>query len=192
MQPKINPWKLPTSIKAGGGEYIINTDFRKVLAVLKVMKSPDYEEDEKWAICLRVLLPEWESLPPEDYPEAADAIRAFLDAGIVSDGKKRPSTMDWEKDAPIIIPAVNSVLGEEIRSMEHLHWWTFIGAYMEIGQCLFSSVVSIRAKQARGEKLDKEEKRFIRENAALVAMPQNLHQRSEEEKKALRALIGKG
>ena len=29
--------------------------------------------------------------------------------------------MDWGEDAPIILPAVNRVLGQEVRAVEHLH-----------------------------------------------------------------------
>ena len=65
--------------------------------------------------------------------------------------KKRAETalMDWEQDAPIIIPSVNRVLGKEIRALPYLHWWTFMGAYMEIGESLFSQVVSLRKKRTQ-------------------------------------------
>ena len=50
--------------------------------------------------------------------------------------------MDWDQDAPLIVPAINKVLGGEVRAMPYLHWWTFVGAYMEIGEGVFSSVLA--------------------------------------------------
>lgn len=187
----MNPWKIPTSLSVGGGEYSIRTDFRDVLAILKYFASPDYEEDEKWMICMRILYLDWRSIPPECMNEAARQATAFIDAGIKGDGKPKPTTMDWEHDAPIIIPAVNRVLNTEIRSAPYLHWWTFLAAYMEIGKSLFSSVLSTRQKLAKGKKLEKEEKEFLKENKALILLPGQKKERPEEEKEALRKLLGR-
>ena len=60
------------------------------------------------------------------------------------------------------------MLGFEARSVEYLHWWTFLAAYMEVGDCLFAQVVSIRNKKARGKKLEKYEQQFYREHRAMV------------------------
>ena len=62
----------------------------------------------------------------------------------------------------------NKVLGREIRGKEHLHWWTFISAYYEIGECLFAQIVNIRQKKAYGKKLDKAEQEWYRKNRDLV------------------------
>ena len=184
-------WNLPTSLTIGGVGYAIRTDYRDILKILSCFSSPDYEEDEKWMICMRIMFPKWQEIPPERYNEAAEQVTRFIDAGIREDNKPRPTTMDWEHDAPIIIPAVNRVLGKEIRAVEYLHWWTFVGAYMEIGQSLFSSVVSIRQKQVKGEKLEKEEKEFLKENRALIALPNQKTERSQEEKDAIRKALGR-
>jgi len=76
--------------------------------------------------------------------------------------------MDWEQDFPIIAAPVNRVLGFECREVPYLHWWTFLAAYNEIGDCLFANVVSIRKKKAQGKKLDKADQAFARENSDLV------------------------
>ena len=59
-------------------------------------------------------------------------------------------------------------MGTEIRALEYLHWWTFIAAYNEIGDCTFSQVVNIRNKRAMGKPLDKGEREFYRKNRELV------------------------
>ncbi len=53
----------------------------------------------------------------------------------------------------MIVPAVNKVAGKEIRTVPYMHWWTFFGYFMESGECLFNTVVGIRSKKAKGEKL---------------------------------------
>ena len=187
----MTPWELPTSLNIGGVGYAIRTDFRDVLKILSFFSSPNYEEDEKWMICMRILFPNWQEIPPDRYNEAAEQATHFIDAGIRGDNKPKPTTMDWEHDAPIIIPAINRVAGADVRALGYLHWWTFIGYYMEIGRSLFSSVVSIRQKQAKGKKLEKEEKEFLKENKALIVLPHQKSERSQEEKDAIRKALGR-
>ena len=54
-----------------------------------------------------------------------------------------------------------------------------MGAYMEIGECTWSTFISIRKKKLHGEKLEKWEEKLYRENISDISLPQNL---TEEEK----------
>lgn len=63
----------------------------------------------------------------------------------------------------------------------YLHWWDFIGAFQNIGEGLFASVVNIRSKRARGSKLDKAEAAFARENADLIGSTAGRMTAEEEE-----------
>lgn len=186
----MSPWELPTALEAGGARYAIRTDFRVALYLLDVLADPDYEPDEKGAICLRVLFTDWQDIPRERWGDALEQAAVYLDGGrAIPDGKRRPRTVDWAQDAPIILPAVNKVLGREVRAMEHLHWWTFLGAYMEIGESLFSAVVGIRQKRARGKRLEKYEQEFLKENRALVELRPRPAQADETRRAALRELF---
>lgn len=49
-----------------------------------------------------------------------------------------------------------------------MHWWTFLGLFNEIGEGLFSQVVNIRIKKAKGKKLEKHELEFYREHKDLI------------------------
>lgn len=49
-----------------------------------------------------------------------------------------------------------------------VHWWTFLSAYTEIGDCLFAQIVGIRSKKAKGKRLDKSEQEFYRKNKSIV------------------------
>lgn len=79
-------------------------------------------------------------------------------------GKSNYRLIDWDKDSNLICSAINKVAGTEVRAEKYIHWWTFIGYYMAIGQSPLSTIVSIRSKIARQEKLEKYEKRFRYEN----------------------------
>lgn len=183
------------SLELGGTGYPINADFRNVLEILAVYDDPNYENDEKQLIAIGLLYGDDERdgldiVPEALWPEAAKKAMEFIDCGQSEKvGKNKPRLMDWEQDAGIIIPAVNGVLGKEIRGEEFLHWWTFLGAYMEIKECLFSNVVAIRSKQAKGKKLEDYEKEFYNENKELINLRKKSHI-SEANKEELRKMFG--
>lgn len=187
----INQWELPTSIEVGGSFWKIRSDFRVVLDILRYFTDPDYEDDERLFICLDILYEDYEKMPDEIKRKALEKAFEFIDMGIKEDTHKqqRPSTMDWEQDAPIIIPAINKTLGYEIRAKEYLHWWTFLSAYMEIGECLFSQVLNIRQKKQRGKKLEKWEKEFYRENKAIITLEKKVSEENQAEIDRLNALL---
>lgn len=192
-------WKLPTSLNVGSIDYKIRTDYRVILDILAAMNDPDIlspemSEDEMHAekvlTMLQILYIDFDRIPPDDWTEAAEKACEFIDCGIKDDGTPKPRLMDWEQDAPIIVPAVNKVCNYDVRSVKYMHWWTFFGYYMEIGECMLSTVVSIRDKKRRGKKLEKWEQDFYKNNKHIVDLKSKKTERSEEEKEALRELFG--
>lgn len=188
-------WEFPTSLNIGDVDYEIRTDYRAVLDLLTALADPDLTDDDpqmtaymQSRVILEIMFPDCDNIPTEHIQEALEKVAEFIDMGI-SDDRKKPKTMDWEQDAPILIPAINKVLNTEIRAQKYMHWWTFLGAYMEIGESLFSNVIHIRQKKAKGKKLEKWEQDFYKENQSLIDFKQK-SQRSEEEKDALRAYFG--
>lgn len=183
-------WELPTSLNVGGVDYKIRTDFRAILDILKTFNDPNFEDDEKWIVCLKILYEDAESIPWRYREEALKKAVEFIDANAsTEDNKHKPHTMDWEQDAPLIIPAINRVLNKEIRAEQYLHWWTFIGAYMEIGECLFSEVVNIRIKKSKGKKLEEHERQFYKENKQLIDLNIKLSAEEQEKKDRLEAIL---
>lgn len=192
-------WKLPTSLNVDGIDYKIRTDYRVILDILAALNDPDILDPgmtegemnaEKVMTMLQILYINFDSMPMSDWSEAADRACEFIDCGIEDDGAKKPRLMDWEQDAPIIVPAVNKVCNFDVRSVKYMHWWTFFGYYMEIGQCMLSTVISIRDKKHRGKKLEKWEQEFYRNNRRIVDLKIKKAERSAEEKEALRELFG--
>ena len=181
----MSAWELPVSLNVGGQEWKVRSDFRAVLDALKYFGDPEYESDEQWLICLDILYEDFEHMPQALWNEAAEKVIDFIDMGIKDDGKRKPHTVDWEFDAPVILPAINKVLGTEVRAAPYMHWWTFLGAYMEIGESLFSQIVNIREKKALHKKLEKYEKEFYNANRNLINIPKRY---SEEERREIEAI----
>lgn len=191
----MNVWNFPISLNIGGIEYEIRTDYRVILDLLMALNDPELSDSDKKVsaymqsrVILEIMFPDCDNIPQEHIQEALDKVAEFIDMGIGDDSKK-PKTMDWEQDAPIIIPAINKVLNREIRAEKYMHWWTFLGAYMEIGEGLFSNVIHIRQKKAKGKKLEKWEQEFYKENKSLIDF-QHKEKRSNEEKEMLRDYFG--
>lgn len=195
----MSAWDLPTTLNIHGTEYRIRSDFRAVLDVLTAMNDPDLflpdaDEWEQQAVRMStmttIIYPDYELIPRDAYMEACNKAIQFIDMGMKEDSSRPlPRLMDWEQDGQIIIPAINRVVGKEIRSLEYLHWWTFMGAYMEIGDCLFSQIVSVRGKRAKGKKLDTWEKEFARENKDLVDLKTRYSQEELEERERLNKML---
>lgn len=188
-------WTLPASLNIGGADLAIRTDFRVILDILRAFNDPDLPEQAKTQVMIEILFPDWEEIPPEHMEEAARKAVEFIDCGQRDDGRKRPRMMDWEKDSDIIIPAVNKVANVgDVRAVGYMHWWTFFGYFMEIGDSLFSQVLHIRKKRIRHEKMEKWEKAFYQDNRALVDLPEPVSEeeaaKREEEKKALEEIFG--
>lgn len=189
-------WEFPTSLNIGGVDYEIRTDYRAVLDLMAALNDPELTDSDpqitsymQSQVILQIMFPKCDDIPAEHIQEALNKVSEFIDMGISEDSKK-PKTMDWEQDAPIIIPAINKVLNMEIRAQKYIHWWTFLGAYMEIGESLFSNILHIRQKKAKGKKLEKWEQEFYKENKSLIDFNDKKYKRSDEEKEALRDYFG--
>ena len=95
----------------------------------------------------------------------------------------KPPIMDWEHDFSHIAPPINRVLGYSVRDENnYTHWYDFIGAYQEIGECSWTNIVSVRSKRMKGKPLDKWEREFYNENRKLIDLPRKL---TDEEKEWL-------
>lgn len=158
-----------------------------MLDALAVLHDDELEPVEQRLACLRIFYPRWQELP--DPAEAFAKAMEFVNLGQPINPEKPPKAAlaDWDKDAPLIAPAVDEVLGYSCRQCAYLHWWDFIGAYQNIDpEGLFGTVVRVRSKRRKGKKLDKSEEDFCRDNPDLIELP---HKRTAEEERLL-ALLG--
>lgn len=158
-------YELPMTATVGGRAYPIRSDFRPILDILQALVDPELTQEEKAYVALQIFYPED---IPEDMGEALKECFRFIGLGQLETDNNGPKLMDWGQDFPYIVAPINRVMGGEIRSMPYVHWWTFISAYYEIGDCTFAQIVRIRDMKARGKKLDKEDARWYKEHRDIV------------------------
>lgn len=174
-------YELPTSLEVCGTEYEIRSDFREILDILEVLNDVELKEQERGFFTLLFFYPDFESMPQEHYQDAIKQCFWFINGGEHEDQmeKNPPRLMDWEQDFPYIIAPINHVIGHEIRADAYLHWWTFLSAYMEIGECTFAQIVRIRDAKNRGKKLDASDREWYRRNRKLVDLKTKYTSREE-------------
>lgn len=165
----MDAWGLPESAEIGGREYAINADYRDVLEVLAVLQDAEKSEHIRVMVALSLFYDNFDKMPPEDYQDALAQMVEFVNLGEMDDSDSRqPKTIDWEQDRLIIAAEINKVAGAEVRSLEFLHWWTFISYFHSIGEGQLSYIVSIREKLRKHKPLEKHEREFYRANRSRI------------------------
>lgn len=183
-------WDLPFTVNIDGEEFQIenNCDYRVILDCLEVYEDNELDLESQHLSALMIFYKEPKKIKNTE--------KALLEMLRIIDGEndetsipennsnKAPERlMSWKKDFKFIAPAVSRVLGYDVRTPNKFtHWWTFMGAYQEIGESVWTTFISIRKKKLHGEKLEKWEERLYRENIGDISLPQNL---TEEEKEWL-------
>ena len=183
-------WDLPKSVNVGGKAWDIRSDYRAILTIITAFEDPDLTPPEKQYTALRIFYPQFGKMPKTIYREAYNELMHFIDHGAEDKDKKPPHrVMDWEQDANILFPAINKVAGTEVRALDYLHWWTFMGYFMEVRGGVFGTVLQLRQKKAKHKKLEKEEQEFWRSNRDICELKPKLSKEEEKEKARLKALL---
>ena len=181
-------FELPTQLEIGGEWYDIRFDYRVILEICTALADPDLSPQEKAFVLLDIFYPDFDKMPVEDYEEAIKQCFWFINCGDEETKQKAPKLVDWEQDFKYIVAPINRLCGQDIRAVPYdfsensggFHWWTFISYYYEIGDCLFAQIVRIRDARARGKKLEKSDKEWLRQNRHLVDF-KNKYSSAEEE-----------
>ena len=177
-------YELPTTILLGDQSFTVRNrgDYRTVLDCFKALDDIELTKTERIITSLIIFyedlnsLDDLEKLP--DIESAYNEMVRFFNCGQDSIGAKTPyKVIDWEKDSNLVCSAINNVAQTEIRSLPYLHWWTFMGYYLSIGECSLSTIVSIRSKRAKGKKLEKHESQFVRDNPEYFWDTQTIEQK---------------
>lgn len=160
----MNLWTLPRSLELGGKEFPIRWGWQDVMAVLGELDA----DRPAWVCWFRAVRRFYaEEVPAHLLTEAAEKMSGFLTAGQSAQGGLK--LMDWQQDALEIVADINRVAGREVRD-ENVHWWTFLGWFHAIGEGRLSELVCLRAKLARGEKLEPFEQEFYRRNRSRIRL----------------------
>lgn len=178
---------LPTKVNICGEFHPVRYDFRVILDIFEALNDPNLNANERAIAVLTMFYPEYETI--SDYEAAIKELYKFISCGEATEkGQKHGKLIDWSQDYKLIVSPINRILGKEIRSIPYdldtntggLHWWTFISAFQEIGDCFFAQVVRIRNKKAKGKKLDKSEREFYRQNKDIIAIKTRYSEKEEE------------
>ena len=157
-------YDLPTSLEVCGTEYPIETDFRVILDIFSVLSAVELTSEEKCFGVLGMFYPGFFTMPWEHMEEAIKQCFWFINGGNEEAQKKSTKLMDWEQDFRLLVAPINRIAGQEVRALPYLHWWTFVAAYMEIGDGTLAMVISIREKLANGRKLEKYERQYYHDH----------------------------
>ena len=165
---------LPTSIKVDGKEYRItnNADYRVILDVFQCLNDNDLEGGERYFAAALIFFKDLTIdnfndvfKDQETYSKAISGMVEFCNCYQKNSVKKSYSLYDWQEDEQLIFASLNKSAGYEVRDPEkYVHWFTFMGYFNSIGEGTFSTVVSIREKIVKGEKLEKWERKFRAES----------------------------
>ena len=176
-------WDLPLSVEINGNEYIIRNkcDYRVVLDVIAALNDEELEMQHRVECALFIFYEN--EISQDDVELAIIEMMKVINLGeeVKEEEEHKPQVMDWEHDFNHIAPPVSRILGYSVRDKNHYtHWYDFVGAYMEIGECAFSTIISIRNKKLKGKKLEKWEQDFYRENRKIIDLPLKLTKEEQE------------
>lgn len=176
-------WDLPKTVEINGKILKIRNDcdYRVVLDVISALNDDELDDNSKIQCALFIFYENIEEIT--DLQVAIDEMMKIINCGEEQDENEqpKPKTMDWKHDFNNIAPPISRVLGYSVRdSKNYTHWYDFIGAYMEIGDCYFAQVVSIRNKRLKGKKLDESDREFYREHKKDIDLPIKLSKEEQE------------
>lgn len=185
-------WDLPLAVEIDGELFEIenNCDYRVVLDCLAVYEDANIDIEHQHRLALMIFYKEPKKI--KNIQEAVKQMTRIIDyqdeyeeefEGNVPNIKPQKKLMCWSKDFKFIAPPVSRVLGYDVRTPnKYTHWWTFMGAWMEIGECLWNTILSLRKKKINGERFEKWEERIYCEHKKDIDLPQFL---TDEEKEWL-------
>lgn len=169
-------WDLPIAVEIDGESHKIRNkcDYRVILDVICALNDNELSDEEKAQCALFIFYENVTKIT--NYEKAFSEMVRIINVGEVEgEESNKPQLMDWEHDFQQLAPPISRVLGYSVRDSErYTHWYDFVGAYMEIGECTWATVVSIRKKKTTGKKLEKWEQKFYRDNKKMVDLPRKL------------------
>ena len=181
-------WELPKEAVIGGRTYHLRTDYRVILRIFSCLQQEEQPEFFRWLVAMALFYEE--PVSDEDFAEAAEYFRWFINCGQEEPGEAGPVLICWQQDVQTIVADVNKVAGQEIRAMDYVHWWTFLSWFQSIGEGNLATLVSIRDKLRRGKKLDSWEQEYYRRNKDRVVVRKKYSASELAEQERLQALLG--
>lgn len=176
-------YDLPETVTIDDIEYKINADFRDIINIFNALNDDELTDKEKTFVLLNNFYVD-DIMGIDNLEEAVKKAIWFMDWGKdYKDRKETAKLIDWEQDYNLIISAVNTKAKtvEDVRQLPFLHWWTFLSMFSERDKCRLSTIIELRDKLAKGQKLEKWEKQTLRENRDEIILTTKADEKLEKE-----------
>lgn len=187
-------YELPISVEICGKEYDIREkcEHRIILAVIEALTDKKENQNFNLHCAMRIFFENCDDLPDPLYAfseeekavctECANVINEIINCGKKNSGgtedENEKKIMDWKHDYPIIAPPVSRVLGYSVRDKNnYTHWYDYIGAMKEVGDCYWTNILNIRSKLNKGKKLENHEIEFYKNNKDDILIDSSLSQK---------------
>lgn len=182
-------YNLPTSIEVNGRQHKIREkgDYRMVLSCFDALNDEELTPYERSVAALIIFYEDMSDIEDvADWKDAEEGLQKMYDFFNCNQPEIKQShhnynLIDWNADENLICSAINTVARKEIRAERYMHWFTFYGYYMAIGDCVLTSIITIRYKIASGTKLEKHEQKFRQENPQYFARDMRSLQDKEDD-----------
>lgn len=183
--------KLPSSLLVQGQQLAINADWRPCVNIMRMFERTDLSDSEKIMCMVGILYVD--EIPDSLLVEAAEQAVWFLNLGEEGTGKGKTTgrLFSWEQDLKYIISAVDKSAGFSIRSKDFYHFWEFMSAFFESGECVFNTLVHQRKLKKTG-KQSKADKEWWIENKDIAELKVELTSDEKEVLDAFNALLKGG
>lgn len=186
-------FELPTSITINEKCFPIRNkgDFRVIQDCFVALNDLELEKDYRILTSLIIFYEDLSDIEdvPELFPDedmlqqAVEKMFSFFNCNEKHIGAEKPYRLiDWEKDEQLVVSSVNAVAHAEVRSLPYMHWWTFMGYFLNIHEGMLSHIVGIREKIVKGKKLEKYEMQFRQENPQYFQWEWKTQEQLEDEK----------
>lgn len=166
----MNVWALPRTVRVGKRDYAIHADYRDILQIIDTLSDEEKPEPLRWEIAGCLFCDDFDNLDAEEKNAMLQELSRFVNCGRddALEAPQRPKMIDWKQDQQLIVADINRVAGQEIRALPFLHWWTFIAWFNAIGDGALATVVALREKLRKGQKLEPWERDFYNENRKMI------------------------
>lgn len=168
--------------------YEVDMDFQTGIQISQCLSDDDLTGSEKMTTVLELMFPKEK---PDTLEEIEEVIAWYVNGwntDNVANNKKNTEVvlMDFDIDQWRIYAAFRKQYGINL-NRQRLHFWEYMGLLVNLEECVFTQVISIRDKKI-DSKMSKEEKAMIIKAKKMYAIKKEVAE-SEEEKAMREAAI---
>jgi len=178
--------KYPTSVKANGKIYHLNSDFRTAIECNRISMDNSIPSVEKTLAVIYLLFGDEGLNDTENYEELLRLGVKFLMCGNEPKDTGEEPDMDYIQDEKYIESSFKYDYGYDPYKMEYLHWWEFFNdlnnlSNSEMGDCcILNRIRNLRTYDTSKIK-DTKERQKIEKAKKEVALKKNVNKNFTEE-----------